>query len=272
MIASYAAYQALVAAPFQRLINGHPQWGTVNLHLRSTWVLGNAPTGVTPTTAAVCTSLTVGAFNYETLTLQDASTARRVARAVASFAGSSAHLLVDRLSHQGGLSGTVTGVQTTNLPTAALTRYVSGVGVVALLEIYVAVGATATTIVVSYTNQAGVAGQLSPAFTFGGSTDQGITRAIIVPLASGDTGVRSVENVNILATTGTAGNFGVTLVKPLQSFISAVGAERQIEFDAVKNLGLCFPKLQTGACLQFLAHNGGNIGQGFEYVFSVIQE
>src|SRR5512138_1596168 len=31
-------------------------------------------------------------------------------------------IIYDRLSHQGGLSGTVTTAQTTNLPTAALTR------------------------------------------------------------------------------------------------------------------------------------------------------
>ena len=35
--------------------------------------------------------------------------------------------LCDRLSHQGGLSGTVTTAQTTNLPTAALTRNTDGI-------------------------------------------------------------------------------------------------------------------------------------------------
>jgi len=34
-------------------------------------------------------------------------------------------------------------------------------------------------------------------------------------LADGDTGVRSVEGVTVAATTGTAGNFGVTLFKPI---------------------------------------------------------
>ena len=38
---------------------------------------------------------------------------------------------------------------------------------------------------------------------------------ILLPLQSGDTGVRAVASVSLTATTGTAGAFGVTLFKPL---------------------------------------------------------
>lgn len=122
-------------------------------------------------------------------------------------------LLFDRLSHTGGLSGTVTTAQTTNLPTAALTRYTTGEGVRAAMQIYTTVGPTDFTTSCSYTNQAGTAGrtgQISRALGTPGSGSLGI-----FTLQSGDTGVRSVESVTLSASTGTAGNFGVVLLKPL---------------------------------------------------------
>jgi hypothetical protein len=127
-------------------------------------------------------------------------------------------IIADRLSHQGGLSGTTTGAQTTNLPTAALTRYTDGVGVMLGITIYTAVGATATTITASYTNQAGTSGQTTPLTVFGGTGFNAANRMCLLPLASGDTGVRAVASVTITASTLTAGNFGVTLFKPLAAF------------------------------------------------------
>lgn len=121
----------------------------------------------------------------------------------------------DRLSHSGGLSGIVTTAQTTNLPTAALTRQTSGEGVWLGLTIYTQVGTTATTVTASYTNQDGTAGRTTIATVFGGTNHREAARMIVLPLQSGDTGVRSVQSVTVLATTGTAGNFGVTLFKPV---------------------------------------------------------
>jgi hypothetical protein len=72
------------------------------------------------------------------------------------------------------------------------------------LEIYTLIGTTATTVTCSYTNQAGTSGRTTPAMTFGGTG---------LPLQQGDTGVRSVQSVTVLATTGTAGAFGVVLAK-----------------------------------------------------------
>lgn len=125
-------------------------------------------------------------------------------------------LLYDRLSHQAGLSGTTTGAQTTNLPTAALTRYTDGVGVMACIQCYASVGNTEVNLTCSYTNQAGTAGRTSVAMEFSSSSGAGSIDDI-QPLAlqQGDTGVRSVESVTLSASTLTAGNFGVTLIRPL---------------------------------------------------------
>jgi len=125
------------------------------------------------------------------------------------------YYIIDRLSHQGGLDGALVGTLTTNLPTAALTRYTDGVGVLAGLTIYSSLGTTATTITASYTNQAGTAGRTTLAIPFGGSGNNTAPRMLILPLAAGDTGVRSVESVTTAGGTGLVSNFGVTLFKIL---------------------------------------------------------
>lgn len=129
--------------------------------------------------------------------------------------------VIDVLNHHGGMSGVVTTEQTTNLPsgsTAALTRHTGGDGVMIGLVIYTQIGTTATTVTVRYTNQAGTANRVSTATSFGGAGFREANRLILIPLQAGDTGVRSVEGVTITATTGTAGNFGVVLFKPLTTF------------------------------------------------------
>lgn len=125
------------------------------------------------------------------------------------------YIVCDRLSHQGGLAGNVTGAQTTNLPTAALTRYTSGEGVWLGLTIQTAIGSTATTVSAEYTNQAGTGSRNTPLVQIGGTGFNGLGRFILLPLESGDTGVRSVESVTLTASTGTLGSIGVVLFKPL---------------------------------------------------------
>jgi hypothetical protein len=185
--------------------------------LSSSWTV--APkAGATPTTSVACDNTTTGAINRETpiglgtfdYRLVDTTQDRN-----ASSGATHICMIADRLNHSGGLSGIVTTAQTTNLPTAALTRYTDGVGVMIGIEIYTAVGATATTLTASYTNQAGTAGQTTKAVVFGSTNFSAAGRLIVLPLQDGDTGVKSVESVTVLATTGTAGNFGVTLFKPL---------------------------------------------------------
>lgn len=159
-------------------------------------------------------------------------------------------LLYDRLSHQGGLSGTVTTAQTTNLPTAALTRNTGGVGNRIFLEIYTAIGATNTTVTASYTNQAGTSGRTTKAASVGGTGLNEATRMIELPLQDGDTGVQAVASVTLAATTGTAGNFGVTLARPLISTVqggTGVGSGR----DLIAGLP-SITELDTDACLAFI--------------------
>jgi hypothetical protein len=159
-------------------------------------------------------------------------------------------LLLDRLCHQGGLSGTVTTAQTTNLPTAALPRYTSGDGVQAAVEIYSQIGSTSTTLTISYTNQAGVSGQVSQPIVIGGSSNNSVGVMLPIPLADGDTGVQSVQSVTLAGSTLTAGNFGITLFKRLALLPPHTG--NFVERQGYRNylFGGGAVEILPGACLQ----------------------
>lgn len=173
----------------------------------------DAVTPAAPTASVALSKLSVGALNRA---LNDQSGGVHVLSArIGQGDARGLWILVDRLTHSGGLSGTVTTAQTANLPTAALPRYTDGVGVMAAVTIWSAIGATASTVSVSYTNSDGTPGRTSTATAIGGSSAQAASRLIVIPLQPGDLGVRSVESVTIAGTTGTAGDFGVVLFKPL---------------------------------------------------------
>lgn len=223
-----------------------------------TWLSAGVPAaGTAPTTAAVPTRATTGALGQ----INPTGT-RRIINIVAGWGISGGLLTIcDRLSHQGGLSGIVTTAQTTNLPTSALTRKTSGEGVMLGLDIYTAIGATGTTVTCSYTNTTPTAGNTTPAATFGGTGFNGLGRRILMPLAVGDTGVTAVASVTVLATTGTAGAFGVTLFYPHVSVpMDMVGRpcgfmspQHEAAFDFL--LGLTwFPQMDTDACVEFMVH------------------
>ena len=181
------------------------------------------------------------------------------------------YVLCDRLCEQGGLSGTDTATQTTNMPTAALTRYTDGVGVFAAVEIYTQVGTTARTLTAVYTNQAGTGSRTTKPIVFGATDTREAGKLLTLPLQDGDTGVRSVESVTISASTGTAGNFGITLFKPL-AILPLITSQTKGVTPAYQNLlvasGAKLIEVQDNACL-FLTGSGaggGNTGRVVGYL------
>lgn len=250
-ITDFAEYRARLNSPNERVSIVKNSVTAVAGRIDSLWTAGPFA-GVAPTTAAVPTRATAGAIGQQ----NPSGLTRYLARVKVSNAGPRGTLiLIDRLSHQGGLSGIVTTAQTTNLPTAALTRNTSGVDVKVALYAYSAIGTTATTVSMNYTNQAGTSGRVSPlraigTTTFGGAAD----RFLEMPLAAGDYGVRSVESVTITATTGTAGNLGVVLYRQLLALPLMgpfPGSEVDYDLDAMFGLG-GFPEIPTDACLEWL--------------------
>lgn len=206
------------------------------------------PTPVTPTAAVITDSLSAESVGPVPGVGAGRLTVLGARMNTAGPAGVGV-LLMDLLCINGGLSGVVTTTQTTNLPTPALTRYTSGEGVMAAIIIHTQIGTTATTAIVNYTNQAGVS-KVSPSFPIGATGFREAQALILVPLADGDTGVRSIESVVLVGTTGTAGNFGVCLFKPLQ-LMALNDVESAIPLDAVTSGGVvgALPEVLDNACL-----------------------
>lgn len=219
----------------------------------TSWRMFGSPSqAAIPTSAVAISSATLGAAPFPGGTLNNL----RLRQADWSIGATGGGLILcDFLTVQGGLSGTVNTAQTTNLPTAALTRFTSGEGVLAAVQIYTAVGSTGTFFTCSYTNQAGTPGQTSKATRIGTSSYNGADRLLIMSLANGDTGVRSVESVTLAATTGTAGNFGITLFKPLAILTSDFGEGRAASNNMLISGGLQLEAIPESACLGLIMMN-----------------
>lgn len=244
-IADYPTFHAL---PRSKVV--YEAHGLTNLFGRpqSGWTQQTVA-GAVPTTAQACGRSTIGAI---CVPAQATSRLVEIVLGCTSTGTGQSRLsgvMVDRLSHQGGLVGNSALTQTTNLPTATLTRYTDGVGVWIALEIYTTVGATEVTATVSYTNQAGTAGRTGLCRFGGTGTYQTATQMVIVQLQAGDTGARSVESVTLSATTGGAGSFGVTLFRPLSWFSTLPGVAATSVW--VTSFGGCMalPPIEPDACL-----------------------
>jgi hypothetical protein len=211
----------------------------------SLWRYDGAPctAGVVPGAAAVPTSATAGALPF---TNPGGGRELHLIQAWGTALVGGTLIVYDRLLHNGGLSGTVATAQTVG---GTLTRNTGGLGNFMFVEIYTQIGTTATTIIANYTNQAGNPA-VTPAVAFGGTNNREATRAIFLPLASGDSGVQGVTDVDLGVSTGTAGSFGVTVGKVLGYIGVGTGGAPGWR-DYVTGLpGI--PTIDSDACISFL--------------------
>jgi hypothetical protein len=180
----------------------------------SLWEYDGMPAkGDVPTVGAIPTKSTQGAIPF---TAAGGGRDKHLIGASITPLVSGVFLLYDRLFHEGGLSGTSTAAQTIqgSPATPALTRNTGGAGNIAFYEIYSIIGTTSTTLTMTYTNQAGT-GSKTSTINIGATGFREVTRMQRIPLAAGDSGIQSIQQVQLSATTGTAGNFGITIAQPL---------------------------------------------------------
>jgi len=148
--------------------------------------------------------------------------------------------------------------------TNTLTRYTDGAGVqVMAIEVAAQVGGSQFRF--TYTNSAGVAGRVSQTVTCNTQVVNGtvITSAPttngcagpFVPLAQGDTGVRSIEQVEFL--TGDVGLIALVLVKPLASAsIFDITAPVEVDYLIDQNQ---MPIIKDDAFLNMIVHPSGTL-------------
>jgi len=175
-------------------------------------------------------------------------------------------VLVDMLVTVTGISMISTSAQTLNHP--ALPRYTNGQGVMMLLEDYgaasSATGETINTTGTQYTNQAGTLGQTIPWAVQTGTVANNPSNLVhsgatanncgpFLPLAAGDTGVQSVQQIQFV--TGlAAGTCCLILCKPLAQ-IPLYQTLASSGRDYIFNIPT-MPVIQDGACLAFLVYSG----------------
>jgi len=130
--------------------------------------------------------------------------------------GTNVVLLVDLLVAAGGINANTTTAQTVN--TTALTRYTDGVGVMMILEVTTALGSTAASVTINYTNSSGTTGRSTGALPMTASAAtfrlQPVAGGALIPLQAGDIGVQSVQTITFSAAMG-AGVVALLLYKPL---------------------------------------------------------
>lgn len=152
-------------------------------------------------------------------------------------------VLYDRLWHCSGFGTVITTLQSVANPVDA-GRSTNWDGVEAFLEVYTAPGATGANWTVGYTNAANQSGRTS--VVVHPANAESVGQMIPIPLAAGETGFRSVQSFQASATSGTAGDIGITLMRRVATIpITAGGLDR----DA---FSLALPRLPNDACVAMM--------------------
>lgn len=216
----------------------------------SLWTAGTVPAaGAAPGAAAVCTKALTGAIGFANQTAP--ATSYLDWMWTASGNANTSVEVHDRLAHMGGLSGTVTTAQ------GALSLVTSDPGADRIgasdysdvqwwLEVFTALGATGVNATVNVTYNDASSGNLA-AIALGATPRQGR----LYPLLSASAGkwIRAVNSVTLSATTGTAGNFGITATRSRTVSAPMVAANLGYPQDWAI---LGHPEIPNDACLQML--------------------
>lgn len=205
----------------------------------------------TPTTGATCNHNTLGAIGFSQQT-SPAQSYLAITESVSSLAGQTIEIH-DRLAHMGGLSGVVTTAQTVgvDLDTLGGTDNVSArkgdsnySDVQWWLEWYTPTGGTAVTATVNVTYNNGTTGNLS-AISLAATRPSAFMVALNTFNPSTGLFIRGVNSVTLSATTGTAGNFGVTATRYRSGAFCPVGNARFTSDWASTGL----PEILNSSCL-----------------------
>lgn len=214
---------------------------------------GTPTTGVytgTVREATQATSSTTGALYFANATSPRKLflTALEAVTATASATGTL--VVLDRLLYYPGIDHTATTNNLTN--PVALSRYTTGRGVLAFLEVTVALGATAQTVTLSsYTDQGGTGGNSTIAVSVVASSVVGrlCHSPMYLPLAAGDYGIRSVTTLTFSVANST-GTSALVLAKELARI--PIGTAFVNTTKDILRSGVGIPQIADNACLMFL--------------------
>lgn len=242
----------------------------------SLWRAAGQPgPGAIPTAADNCNQSTTGGMRFSQ---QTAPAKSYLAYLEAASSNSAMTLEVhDRLMHMGGLNGTLTTAQPVGLDFNGVTadNMAERIGdadysdIQWWLEWYADTGATAVTATVGVTYNDGTTGNLtgvSLAATRRASFMQPLNG--LIPAAAAGKFIRAVNTVTLSASTGTAGNFGVTATRLRGSLFLPIANAKfsadwaSLPINAIPNSACPFIAVLASTTSTGTLRGGGKIAHG----------
>lgn len=237
---------------------------------------GQPGQGAIPTVVATCNNTTVGTIGFN----QQISPSTSYGAYLEIATGNAAMTmeLHDRLANMGGLNGTLTTAQSVNLDLNTLLA-TDNIGtrkgdanysdVQWWLEWYTATGGTAVTATIAVTYNDGTTGNLS-VLSLAGTRPAShmIPLNSLIPSAQSGKFIRGIVSVTLSATTGTAGNFGVTVTRPRMTLSSPfanfkfIADWAQLGLPEIYNSSAIFPIVLTSTTSTGTVRGGGKIAHG----------
>ena len=237
---------------------------------------GQPGQGAVPTVVGTCNNTTVGTIGFNQQTSPITSYGAYLEIATSNF--STTVELHDRLASMGGLNGTLTTAQSVNLDLSTLLSTANinvrkgdanYSDVQWWLEWYTATGATAVTATIAVTYNDGTTGNLS-ALSLAASRPAShmISLNSLIPSAQSGKFIRGIVSVTLSATSGTAGNFGVTVTRPRMTLSSPIANFKfiadwaQLGLPEIYNSSAIFPIVLTPTTSTGTVRGGGKIAHG----------
>lgn len=206
-------------------------WASVGNPAAGSFSIGNTTTGVIPTAA------TAGAFPFA----NPASGNTYLARIKAATQNAGSLIFYDRLQHSGSYTSS-NGTINANDQTA-VNRDSTGAGVEVWCEINSALSAVSTTITITYTDQSGNTGATGTCVLPASAI---AARMFPFVLATGDSGVRSIEDV--AGSAAPTGTFNIVMLRVLAAVpIDAAGRIFQYDWASIG-----MPPVLDNACIAMM--------------------
>lgn len=237
---------------------------------------GQPGQGAIPTVVATCNNTTVGTIGFNQQ--MSPSTSYGAYLEIATSNAAMTMELHDRLANMGGLNGTLTTAQSVNLDLNTLlatdnidTRKgdANYSDVQWWLEWYTATGGTAVTATIVVTYNDGTTGNLSVlSLAAARQASHMIPLNSLIPSAQSGKFIRGIVSVTLSATTGTAGNFGVTVTRPRMTLSSPfanfkfIADWAQLGLPEIYNSSAIFPIVLTSTTSTGTVRGGGKIAHG----------
>ena len=237
---------------------------------------GQPGQGAIPTVVATCNNTTVGTigFNQQTSPITSYGAYLEIATGNAAMTME----LHDRLANMGGLNGTLTTAQSVNLDlnTLLATNNIDKrkgdanySDVQWWLEWYTATGGTAVTATIVVTYNDGTTGNLSVlSLAATRPASHMIPLNSLIPSAQSGKFIRGIVSVTLSATSGTAGNFGVTATRPRMTLSAPIANHKfiadwaQLGLPEIYNSSAIFPIVLTSTTSTGTVRGGGKIAHG----------